>query len=343
MMKVNCVKTPKKKAEETRKELAVRKALDRNKETITGDKNVFFPVKKGLDPNIVKKIDINGLEIVEKETKLKREKPKSLKEALKDKFNEEEKKKLVTSFDIIGDIATLEIPEELREKEGEIGKAIMQVHPNVKTVCRRENKTKGKYRIRKVHPIAGEERTETIYKENGVKIKLDLNKTYFNPRLSHEREIIASKVNPGEDIGYLFAGVGPFALVIAKENPDVKITAVELNSDAYKYLEENIGLNNFEDRITPLNEDVKKLRGYNFERVVMTMPIYSEEFIDSVLENTSDEAVIHYYSLGEEPNYYEKPIKELNKHISNFEVLDKREVLSYAPGKKEVVLDIKKK
>lgn len=341
MMKMKCLKTPKKEAEKIRKKLAERKILNRDKKTITGKENVFFPLKKEIDKELIKEICSEEVEIVEKETEPKTNKPRSLKEALKDKFNEEEKEKLVTSFNIVGDIATLEIPEELREKEREIGKAIMKVHPSVKTVCRRENKTKGRYRIRKVHPIAGEEKTETIYKEHGIKIKLDLNKTYFNPRLSHEREIIENKVKKGEKIGYLFAGVGPFALVIAKKNPDVEITAVELNPEAYKYLEENIDLNNFTGIIKPINEDVKKLKGYNFERVIMTMPIYSEEFLNSVLKNISNEAIIHYYSLGEEPDYYEKPMKELKKHIDNFEVLDKREVLNYAPGKKEVVIDIK--
>ncbi len=343
MVKRNCIKTPKKKAEKIRKILIEKKALDQDKKVKKKEGKIIFPLKENTNPEKIKKELQKEVKVVKEEIKSKNRKPKSLKQALKEKFNEEEMKKLVTSFDIIGKIAVLEIPEELQEKEKEIGKAIMKVHPNVETVCKRERKTKGRYRIRKVYPIAGKEKTETTHKEHGVRIKVDLNKSYFNPRLSREREIIADKVKDDEKIGYLFAGTGPFGLVIAEKNKEknIDITAVELNPDAYEYLEENILLNGFTEKIEPVHKDVKKLKGYEFDRAIMTMPIYSEEYLDSVLKNTSEEAIIHYYSLGKEPNYYEKPKQEIERHIEKFEILDKREVLSYAPGKKEVVLDVK--
>jgi len=338
MVQKKCVKTPKKKAEKTRKKLEKKEILDKDYEVKKDEKNIYFPVKKEIKNTEIQK----NLEITEKETNKKRKKPKSLKQALKKEIDSKDLKNLVTSFDVIGDIAVIEIPEEMREKQEKIGKAIMKVHGNVETVCRRETETKGKYRIRKVHPIAGKEKTETVHKEHGVNMKLDLNKTYFNPRLSNERRIISEKTKPREHIGYLFAGVGPFALVIAKKNPEVKITAVELNPRAYEYLEENIMLNGFTDKIKPLHKNVEELEGYSFDRVIMTMPTTSEKFLDQTLKNTAEQAVIHYYSLGEEPDYFEKPIKELEKHVENFKILEKREVLNYAPGKKEVVLDIVK-
>jgi len=336
MVRKKCVKTPKKEAEQTRKTLEEKKILDKDYKVKKDKENVYFPVKKEIKNKEIE----TDIKIMERDTNKKTNKPKSLKQALKEELKPKQLENLVTSFDIIGDIAVIEIPEEVRDKQEKIGKAIMQVHGNVETVCRRETKTKGKYRIRKVHPIAGEEKTETVHREHGVDMKLDLNKTYFNPRLSNERRIIAEKIKPGEHIGYLFAGVGPFSLVIAKKNPNVKITAVELNPDAYEYLEENIMLNSFTDKIEPVHKDVKELKGYSFDRVIMPMPTTSEKFLDQILKNTAEKAVIHYYSLGEEPDYFEKPIKELKRHVENFKVLDKREVLNYAPGKKEVVIDI---
>lgn len=331
MVKVPCVKTEKKKAEKVRKKLIQRNALNQDYEVVKDEEHIYFPVKE----------DVEELDTVEKDVEKKKTGPNDLKEALEDELTEEELGILVTSFDIIGDIAVIEMPEELEKKEEEIGRAIMGVHPNVSTVCKRQEKTQGQYRIRPVEVIAGEEKTETLHRENDVKMKLDLNKMYFNSRLSHEREIVADKIKPGEEIGYPFAGVGPFALVAARKNPDIKITAVELNPDAYKYLEDNIMLNGFTDKINAVQGDVRNLEGYCFDRVIAPMPTQTEKFLEPILRNTANNAVIHYYSLGEKPHPFQKPLQEIEKHIDNFKVLDKREVLSYSPGKKEVVLDIK--
>ena len=54
-----------------------------------------------------------------------------LKELLKGKLTEEEMKKLVTSYDVIGSIAIIEIPEELQSKEKEIGEAIIKLNKNI--------------------------------------------------------------------------------------------------------------------------------------------------------------------------------------------------------------------
>lgn len=330
MVKKKFVKVKKEKAEKVRKKLEEENSLDRKYSAFKESDEVYFPVKK----------ETSGEEVVEREVEKKDKKPKSLKEALEGKLSEEEVRNLVTSFDIIGDIAVIEVPEELEDKEELIGKAMMKVHPSVSTVCKRESKTLGKYRIRPVKVIAGEEKTKAIHKENNVRIQVDLNKMYFNPRLSNERKIVSSKVEEGEEIGYLFAGAGPFALVIAQNNPEVKITAVELNPDAYEYLKENILLNKFSGTIKPIQMDVMDLEGFDFDRVIMPLPLTSEDFLKAVLKNVHEGSVIHYYSLGEKPNYFEQPLKELEKEITEFEVLDKREVLSYAPGKKEVCVDV---
>ncbi|MQK95284.1 methyltransferase, partial [Escherichia coli] len=89
--------------------------------------------------------------------------------------------------------------------------------------------------------------------------KLDISKVFFTPRLSAERIRIASMVKPGETICDLFAGVGPFSIIIAKKNPNVKVHACDINPDAYKYLVENIRLNKVEDRVKAYFGDARKL------------------------------------------------------------------------------------
>ncbi len=330
MVKKKCIKVRKSEAEKMRRKLEAKNLINKDYCVSSDDEYVYFPVKGSTDRT----------EVIEREVREKNRKPKSLKDFLEGKVSEEEMENLVTSFDLIGDIAVIEIPSELEDKEGLIGKAIMTVHPSIKTVCKRKSQTMGEYRIRPVEVIGGENRTETTHSENGVKIKLDLNKTYFNSRMCNERKIVADKVEEGENIGYFFAGVGPFALVIVKENPSVNITAVELNPGAYHYLKENILLNKFSRSIKPIQGDVRELEGFDFDRVIMPLPLSSDSFIDSVMRNTHEGSVVHYYSVGEQPDYFEGPIQELKEKIGEFRVLDKRKVLSYAPGKKEVCIDI---
>ena len=159
-------------------------------------------------------------------------------DVLKGKLTSKELKLVPRAFDTIGTIIILELPEELVKKEKLIGGAFLKVNKNIKTVCKRAGIHHGKFRIRPVKVIAGDPNTETYYKESGALMKLDVSKTYFTPRLSHERERIAGLVKKHEVIGYFFAGVGPFGFVIARAEPDVKMYAIELNPEAFGYLEE---------------------------------------------------------------------------------------------------------
>ena len=78
--------------------------------------------------------------------------------------------------------------------------------------------------------------------------KLDVKKVYFSPRLATERKRVADLVSDGEEILDMFAGVGPFPFVIAKEK-SVDITAVDINEVAIQYLNENIKINKVKEKL----------------------------------------------------------------------------------------------
>ena len=94
--------------------------------------------------------------------------------------------------------------------------AIMQTHRNVKTVLRQVGAVSGTFRLRQLEWVAGERKTETLYKEFGCFFKVDLQQCYFSPRLSFERMRVANTVRPNESIVNMFAGVGTFSILIAK-------------------------------------------------------------------------------------------------------------------------------
>src|SRR3989344_4956925 len=91
--------------------------------------------------------------------------------ALKDKINSSY---IPRSFDVIGDIAVIEVPRHLKAKEKLIGNTLLGLHKHIKVVCKKLSGHKGKLRIQKYAVIAGEKRKETLYKESNCSFKLNI-------------------------------------------------------------------------------------------------------------------------------------------------------------------------
>jgi len=271
---------------------------------------------------------------------------KNLKTELKRVLSEAEMRHLVTSFDMIGSIAVIDIPPQLEHKQKEIAEAILRVHSSIKTVCRRSGIHSGIFRIRPVEVVAGENTTETYYKESGARMHLDINRVYFTPRLSFERSRIANLVKDGETIGAWFAGVGPFALVIAKNNPRVKIYAIELNPDAFNYLVENVRINRMQEVIFPVLGDVREKAKElpQCDRIIMPLPKGAETFLDAAFERINQNGVIHFYAFGDADSPFEeaekKVFKAAEKQSKKVEIAGRRIVRPYSPSIVQVVFDI---
>ncbi|MCX8192147.1 MAG: class I SAM-dependent methyltransferase family protein, partial [Nitrososphaerales archaeon] len=140
-----------------------------------------------------------------------------LKRALMGILNSDEISQLYSSFDIVGDIAIIKIPDRLIDKKDIIAKAILDNLKSVKTVLRQASPISGTYRTRELEYLMGEKKTLTFYREHGCTFKVDLAKVYFSPRLSYERLRVAEQVNPNERVVNMFGGIGTFSILIAKK------------------------------------------------------------------------------------------------------------------------------
>ncbi len=168
----------------------------------------------------------------------------TLKDALRTKLTEDELKILPSSFDIVGDIVIFSgFPEELSQKERIIAEEILKLHKNVKVIAKKTRQYSGVYRTPKLEIMAGKHRKETVYRENNVMLKLDVEKVYFSPRLAEERKKIASFVREGEEVLVMFSGCGPYVFVIAKNSKPKIVYGIEKNPIAHKYALENLRLN----------------------------------------------------------------------------------------------------
>ncbi len=264
----------------------------------------------------------------------------NLKTALKGKLSEKEFSLLKSSFDIVGDIAILEIPPELVKKERVIAGEILKIQKNVRTVCKKAGERKGVYRLRKYSKILGNS-FETIHKESGCQFKLDISKAYFSVRESTERLRISSEIKKKEKILVLFSGVGPFGIVIAKKHTDCEIDMVEINPKACEYADENIRINKVGDRVRNFCGNIKKTHMLleKYDRIIMPLPETGYNFLDIALEHCKKNRLIHLYStVGEKDKKVEKTIKKYKA----LKILKKRKVLPYAPGVWKVCYDLRK-
>jgi len=278
----------------------------------------------------------------------KKKNPRSLKEALKDRLSASELSELVKSFDVVGDIAIIEIPGSLLKKKKLIAQSLMEANSHIRTVCRIKGKHEGKFRVRPVEIITGEKNTLTEHKEHGCRFRVRVGKMFFSPRLSHERERIAALIKKGEVVGAFFAGVGPFPIVFARHSPMKKAFAIELNPAAVKFLRENIELNKCAERVEPIFGDVRKvapkLKG-KCNRIVMPLPKGGEHFLDSAFIAAAPKCTVHFYQFGERGSPFKEALaiikKTAEKHGRRTRVLRKREVRSFSPGIVQVVIDFR--
>ncbi|MBC7108831.1 MAG: class I SAM-dependent methyltransferase family protein [Methanomassiliicoccales archaeon] len=250
---------------------------------------------------------------------------------------------LPSSFDIVGDIAVIKLPDELLPYKSEIGDALMMAFPHIKTVAL-DKGIKGEMRIMELEIIAGENRTETVHTEYGLKFKVDMKKTYFNPRLASERRRIASLVRNEEIVIDMFAGVGPFSIMIRKYGMPRIVYAIDFNVDAIDYLRKNIVLNHL-NRIVPICADartaIEDLPPAN--RIVMNLPHSAGEFIMTALNKLEEDGILHTYFISDkskEHTFVESVRTECMKAGCLIEVLRCEELKSYSPAASVYSLDL---
>ncbi|HII53303.1 class I SAM-dependent methyltransferase family protein [Candidatus Micrarchaeota archaeon CG_4_10_14_0_2_um_filter_49_7] len=280
----------------------------------------------------------------------------NLRELLKDILPDGAKKKLVASYDIIGHIAIIKIPDELILHQKAIAEALMSQHKRVKTVVRKLP-VQGTFRTRQAELVAGEPNLETTYRENGYNIKLDIEKVFFSPRMGTERMRVASQIKNNENVLVMFAGTGVYAIAIAKEAKKKgfrsNIVGIELNPDAVKYFEENIKLNKIDKlkengiEVAAIEGDVKEVAkdyaGFA-DRIAMPLPMSADDFLGCAFACARDGCVVHYYKFAkkEELEAFKALLaKTAAEHDAKTEMLFEKNIKSYARDVNEYAIDFR--
>ncbi len=258
--------------------------------------------------------------------------------------------KVYNSFDIIGNIAIIK-HNNLPNSEA-IAKQIMGSHGNIKTVLTPVTRITGDFRVRELKLLAGENKTITTHKESGCMFRVDVEKCYFSPRLSHEHLRIAKLVAPGEVVVNMFAGVGSFSILISKTQNQSRVYSIDVNPTAFQYMEENVKINQVSGSVIPLLGDSKdiiqaQLQGVA-DRVLMPLPEKALEYLHfALLALKKTGGWIHFYDFQHAPGK-ENPVektkcmvaKKLDSLRVSYVLANSRVMRPTGPNWYQTVLDI---
>jgi tRNA (guanine37-N1)-methyltransferase len=275
--------------------------------------------------------------------------PKSFTELLKLKLPSDIHEDLPTSFDQIGNIAVIDIKEEMINHKSEIGQAILTIHQSIHSVFRKSSKVNGEYRIRGIELIAGENNTITIHKEYGLSFKVDIAQVYFSPRLATEHRRIAQQVSPDEYVLDMFGGIAPFALHIAQLQP-CNITTVDINPSATKLIAESLKLNkHLLGEIHCLEGDIDAIaqsfleKNQLFDRIIMNHPSNAISYLSLARQLLVTGGLIHFYIFAPEATVAKDAQKLVQEFLPNSEVFDIHAVRQSSPSEFHYCITLRSK
>ncbi len=268
----------------------------------------------------------------------------AISEALGSSIEERLAQFLPSGFQAIGDIAILNLKKEIFDKGEMIGRSMLAMYPNIKTVCVKLDGVKGIERAPSLEKVAGDG-TETIHRENGCLYKLDVTKVMFSKGNTLERGRLAGIAKKNETVVDMFAGIGYFSLPVAKAGVK-KVYAIELNPNAFEYLKQNISLNKLSN-VEIFNCDNRKappqLEGVA-DRVLMGYLPETDKFLDAALWFLKPPGgIIHFHDIYKDSELWERPLNILKaaaeKHGMKLKILDKHVVKQYSPHTMHIVID----
>lgn len=335
-MKSNCIAVPTWKGEEIRKALLEKGILRKNLAIARDDEFVYFPILDTKEKRVLE------FEVIERNFRELQRRSKNYKDIVE--VPEDVRASLPSSFDVIGRVAIIKLPDDLLNYKQEIGEAILKANKSIETVVI-DAGVEGEERVRRLEIVAGKTYTQTVHKEYGIELEMDPSKVYFSPRLATEHWRIAQMVEKGEVVLDMFCGVGPFSILIAKHRNPKKIYALDVNEDAIRYLKKNIERNKISNVDALLGDSkvlVPKLE--SADRIIMNLPFSAFEFLPIALSKVKRNGIIHYYevlSYEKKDERFKEVVRIAEEQSIRIIKLGERAVHTYSPNSNLYCFDLK--
>ncbi|XP_050316309.1 tRNA (guanine(37)-N1)-methyltransferase isoform X5 [Anthonomus grandis grandis] len=246
----------------------------------------------------------------------------------------------VSSFTKVGHIVHVNLREHLMPYKNLIGEVLFDKVQGCQSVVNKVNMIDNTFRHFKMEVLKGDSNMHTLLKENNCKFEFDFSTVYWNSRLCTEHERIVKSIGNDHVLFDVFAGVGPFAIPVAKKKS--KVYANDLNPESYKWLMHNKKLNKISDEyfegynmdgrdfiLTVLKENLPKHVGKQIV-VTMNLPALAVEFLNSFVgllknsENISTLTVYVYcFTKGENPEQLARDLIHTNLKVKGVNVDEK--------------------
>lgn len=256
-------------------------------------------------------------------------------------------------IEIVGDIAVIRKPFNIDISINvfkTIGEELLKELPYVKSVWLIVSPVYGAIRVRDCVHIAGENRSETVYREHGCIFMLDITKVYFSPVLSYDHIRIAKKVKEGEKVLNMFSGFCPYSIIISKYAKPQYVISIDINEYATRYARINIELN----KVAQVNEIIHgdslliaSTLNDKFDRVLMPYPDLFEDAIIIASRVTKNNGYIHPHLFVDSSNRREALLKaseiildRLNRINIVAKVCGGHVIRGVAPRKYHVAIDV---
>lgn len=337
-MRSLCIVVPRQEGETVRKRLSELGLLNLDLHIRREKDLLMIPIKEPPGPG---ELDEKRYNVKEDDFEVRGPRYKSYKDAVEG-VPKELLPLLPTSFDVVGDVALVKLVDELLDHRKRIGEAMLRATPSVRLVAL-DRGVQGAMRVRDLEVLAGKGELVTMHREHGLRFEVDLSKCYFSPRLSTERQRVASAVRDGERVLDMFAGVGPFSILIARTRKVAKVWAVDINPVAVEYIMRNIKLNKVEN-VEPVCSDAKDyVKGLGpVDRIIMNLPHTGFDYLSLAISACANDATIHFYEITDAPEDRIKAIEGLARTIGrSAKVMEHREVRTYSPTESQWAFDIK--
>ncbi len=327
-----CVVVPRERGEEVRRLLKERGALQKHLKVAEADGRLYLPTRERIDL---------GWPTEERELEEAFAPVRSYKDVVH--VPEDLRPQLPTSFDVVGDIAVIKIPEPLVPCRAEIGRAILAWNRALRVVAQDHGVT-GEFRVRNLEIIAGEDRTTTTCTEFGLRYHVDVARAYFSPRLGSERLRVASQVQPGEAVADPFAGVGPYAILIAKRRRPAHVVAGDANPVAVDLLRRNVSANRAE-RVEVREGDARAVLRETapLDRIILDLPHSAMDFLRDALAALRPRGVLHVYAILEDADREDRArairtaVRDAGRGV---ESLTAHVVRAYSPTQHHMAFDV---
>jgi tRNA (guanine37-N1)-methyltransferase len=205
---------------------------------------------------------------------------------------------LPRSFDVVGDVVLVRIPDELAGRSTEIGRALLEFVPGARLVGV-DRGVHGTARRRSLGRLAGEGSWRTRHRENGIELEVDPERAYFSPRLAREHARVAADVEHGDRVYDLCCGVGPFAATIARDGRARSVVAIDSNPDAIELLAATLRRLPNGERVTARVADVAEFvaSAPPAERVILNLPHEGIKYLPSVARTVAPRGRLYYYEV----------------------------------------------